>query len=30
MLLFLGSFDNKVIEKEDRSMEHPNLKNEAL
>ena len=30
MLLFLGNFDNEVIEKEDWSTEHPNLENEAL
>ena len=30
MLLFLGSFDNEVIEKEHQSTEHPNLENEAL
>ena len=30
MLLFLGSFDNEVIEKDHRSTEHPNLENEAL
>ena len=30
MLLFLGNFNNEVIEKEDWSTEHPNLENEAL